>query len=72
VPALEAALRPAIASDEIMREQLARLIEIGTTSAETTIQILPLLCGAPSCGPAAILRFAEASSLDELRRARQS
>jgi transcriptional regulator with XRE-family HTH domain len=59
----EAALRPAIASDEIMREQLARLIEIGTTSAETTIQILPLLCGAPSCGPAAILRFAEASSL---------
>lgn len=33
------------------------------TSAQTVIRILSVLCGAPSCGPAVILRFAEASSL---------
>ena len=59
----EAALRPAALSDEIMREQAARLTEISETSAETVIRILPALCGAPSCGPATILRFADASSL---------
>jgi len=46
-----------------MREQAARLTEISETSAETVIRILPVLCGAPSCGPATILRFADASSL---------
>jgi transcriptional regulator with XRE-family HTH domain len=59
----EAALRSAAVSGEVLREQVERLIEISATSAETTIRILPILCGAPSCGPAAILRFAEASSL---------
>jgi transcriptional regulator with XRE-family HTH domain len=59
----EAALRSAAVSGEVMQEQLNRLLEISANSAETVIRVLPLLCGAPSCGPAAILRFAEASSL---------
>jgi transcriptional regulator with XRE-family HTH domain len=59
----EAALRTCAVSGDILREQAARLTEISATSAHTVIRILPLLCGAPSCGPAAILRFAEASSL---------
>jgi transcriptional regulator with XRE-family HTH domain len=59
----EAALRSAAVSGEVMREQVERLIEINANSAETVIRILPLLGGAPSCGPATILRFAEASSL---------
>jgi hypothetical protein len=59
----EAALRSAAVSGEVMREQAERLTEISATSAETVIRILPVLCGAPSCGPATVLRFAEASSL---------
>jgi transcriptional regulator with XRE-family HTH domain len=59
----EAALRSAAVSGEVMREQVEQLIEISSTSADTVIRILPLLCGAPSYGPTAILRFAEASSL---------
>jgi transcriptional regulator with XRE-family HTH domain len=59
----EAALRSAAVGGEVMREQMERLLEINANSAETVIRVLPLLCGAPSCGPATILRFAEASSL---------
>jgi len=59
----EAVPRSRAVSGDVMREQAPRLTEISATSAETVIRILPLQCGAPSCGPAAILRFAEASSL---------
>lgn len=59
----EAALRTAAVSGDILREQAARLTQISATSAHTVIRILPVLCGAPSCGPAVILRFAETSSL---------
>jgi transcriptional regulator with XRE-family HTH domain len=55
----EAALRSAAVSGEVMREQVERLTEISASSTETVIRILPLLCGAPSCGPATIFRFAE-------------
>jgi Domain of unknown function (DUF5753) len=55
-----AALHLATISGEVMREQIDRLIEVSATSPNTVIRILPLLCGAPSYGPATILRFAEA------------
>jgi transcriptional regulator with XRE-family HTH domain len=54
----EAALRSAV-SGEVMREQVERLTEISASPTDTVIRILPLLCGAPSCGPATIFRFAE-------------
>lgn len=59
----EAGLHTTAVSDEILREQAAQLTQISATSAHTVIRILPAHCGAPSCGPATILRFAEASSL---------
>jgi len=59
----EAALRTRAINGEVMQGQAERLAEISEASAETVIRILPLLCGAPSCAPVAVLRFSDASNL---------
>ena len=60
----EVALRQhAAVGGEVLREQIDNLTEIIENSAEISIRILPITSGAPSCGPATILRFADASSL---------
>jgi transcriptional regulator with XRE-family HTH domain len=56
----EAALRQVTGNPEVMRGQLRALAAGG---GRIVVQVLPSGCGAPSSGPATILRFAEVPSL---------
>jgi transcriptional regulator with XRE-family HTH domain len=56
----EAALRQPTGGSDVMRDQLKALAR---ASDRIAVQVLPSTCGAPSSGPATILRFAGMSSL---------
>jgi transcriptional regulator with XRE-family HTH domain len=61
----EGALYQAVGGAGAMRDQRARLAEVSNRCPQVTIQVLPLVCGAPAggSGPWTILRFAGAPGL---------